>query len=68
MQKITKYILIVTALTVGLTFMPQTANDVYARYAIDAGIPGGGGDNSSNSSSGGGGTHCKCQAKFNIVR
>ena len=51
MKKVLKYLVIATALTVGLTFMPQTTHDVYARYAIDAGIPGGGGDNSSNSSS-----------------
>ncbi len=62
MKKVLKYLVIATALTVGLTFMPQTVNDVFAARVKGSdgngeSIDSGGGDNSSNSSSGGGGTH-----------
>ena len=60
MKKVLKYLVLATALTVGLTFMPQAANDVFAARnestdGTDANSKGGTDGNSSNSNSGGGG-------------
>ena len=49
MKKVLKYLVIATALTVGLTFMPQTTHDVFA--ARNESIDGTDADSSNMSSS-----------------